>query len=78
MYIQETQLNNYASNQSNSLLKTISFTYTGSKDINGNKQGFGIQKWTDSSKYIGQFNENKAAGIGIFFHPDGAKHSRQI
>jgi hypothetical protein len=38
---------------------------------NGEKEGFGIQKWKDGAVYQGLFNNNRANGLGIFKHSDG-------
>ena len=41
------------------------------KDQQGNKNGFGIQRWKDGSKFSGIFVNNQACGWGIFIHEDG-------
>lgn len=33
--------------------------------------GFGIQIWQDSAKYVGMYNNDMANGFGIFYHVDG-------
>ena len=45
--------------------------YIGTKNSKGNKQGFGIQKMRDGSKFRGIFNDDKANGWGIYEHKDG-------
>lgn len=61
---------NYATQRSGAF-QTASFDYTGGKDERGLKHGFGIQKWRDGTKYVGEFVHNKAVGYGKFYHPDG-------
>ena len=58
------------------------FKYTGEKSNKNFKEGFGICKWNNDTKYIGNFNKNKAEGYGIYiegknkykgeFHNDSA------
>ena len=45
--------------------------YIGGKDAKGNKQGFGIQKMRDGSRFRGMFSNDKANGWGIYEHKDG-------
>ena len=45
--------------------KNKKFIYIGEK-IGEKKTGFGLQKWDDGSKFIGNFSENKANGFCIF------------
>ncbi len=35
------------------------------------REGFGIQIWTDSSNYVGQWKNNQANGQGTLYHADG-------
>ena len=58
--------------------QSITFDYMGGKDENGLKEGFGVQKWKDGSKYSGMFKQNKASGLGIFIHPDGDKYQGEF
>ena len=46
------------------------FKYLGGTK-NGKKEGFGIQKWVDSSKYVGSFKDDLADGCGKFRYKDG-------
>ena len=39
--------------------------------MDGKKNGFGIQKWKDGSKYKGNYVKDQAKGWGIFYHADG-------
>ena len=65
----------YGSNYKDPLKKSgfddKNFSYNGELDENGNKQGFGLQKWKDGALYKGYFYENKANFLGIFNHSDG-------
>ena len=45
--------------------------YIGTRDSKGNKQGFGIHKMRDGSKFRGIFINNKVNGWGIYEHKDG-------
>ena len=45
--------------------------YIGARDSKGNKQGFGIQKMADGSKFVGVFTNDKVNGWGIYHHKDG-------
>ena len=51
-----------------------SFSFIGIKDKSGKKNGFGIQKFTNSSIYKGNFIEDKPEGWGILYHSDGDMH----
>jgi len=44
--------------------------YTGEM-LNGLKHGKGIQSWSDSAKYDGDWKFGKACGYGKFYHVDG-------
>lgn len=35
------------------------------------RQGFGIQKWSDGAVYMGEWVDNKAEGKGVFWHAEG-------
>jgi len=35
------------------------------------RQGFGVQIWSDGSKYEGWWQDNKANGLGRLIHADG-------
>jgi len=50
-----------------------SFRYIGGVK-NEKKNGFGVKKWMDNSKYIGIFNEDFVEGIGKFRYADGRSH----
>ena len=42
--------------------------------INGQpqeRQGFGIQRWSDGAVYLGEWVDNKAEGKGVFWHAEG-------
>ena len=39
------------------------------------KQGFGVKKWSNNSKYVGIFKEDFVEGIGKFRNTDGICHS---
>ena len=45
--------------------------YIGARDSKGNKQGFGIQKMRDGSRFCGIFTDDKVNGWGIYEHKDG-------
>ena len=45
--------------------------YIGNKDSLGKKNGFGIQKWEDGSKFSCIFDHEKVNGWGIFIHNNG-------
>lgn len=45
--------------------------YKGGKNFQDMKEGFGIVKWEDNSKYIGYFKRDKANGYGKLRHSDG-------
>ena len=48
-----------------------SCTFLGTKDELGRKNGFGIQKWDDNSKFSCIFETDQVKGWGIFIHGDG-------
>ena len=50
---------------------TIKIEYIGKRDSHGLKQGFGIQKMRDGSKFKGIFTDDKVSGWGIYEHRDG-------
>jgi len=35
------------------------------------REGFGIQVWTDGARYQGHWKANKAHGSGTFWHAEG-------
>ena len=45
--------------------------FIGSHDSRGHKQGFGIQKMKDGSRFRGIFTNDKVNGWGIYEHKDG-------
>ena len=51
--------------------QTQGFSFIGNRDMDGKKNGFGIQKWKDGSKYKGNYVRDQAKGWGIFYHADG-------
>lgn len=57
--------NNSEKKQSMKILKRKPNNYIGS-EINGKKEGFGIQIWDSESKYVGYHKNNKVHGIGRF------------
>lgn len=54
-----------------------SFEYYGEYD-NGQKVGFGIQKWKDGSMYYGYFDKNLLNNIGYFRHSDGDEYKGEF
>lgn len=69
--------NNYKKKSTNLLSSKNTMTvkrsrYMGQRNsINNNKEGFGILKWEDKTKYIGFFKNDKAHGLGKLRHIDG-------
>lgn len=60
---------NFSSNQN--------FEYKGGR-LNGEKDGFGVQKWKDGAVYLGLFKSNRANGLGIFKHSDGDEYKGEF
>ena len=50
----------------NTLKKNNNYTYMGINSIDSTKEGFGIQKWEDGSKFVGYFKNDKSNGYGKF------------
>ena len=48
------------------MISGTNYEYYGEIDNQGEKEGFGIQKWKDESIFKGVFIKNKAKGWGIF------------
>lgn len=48
----------------------VSKIYSGDM-LNGKKDGFGILRWLDGSKYVGMFFDNQASGLGKQIHQNG-------
>jgi hypothetical protein len=59
------------------LMSNTNFEYVGGKN-NGEKEGFGVQKWKDGAIYKGKFNKNRANGLGIFKHSDGDEYKGEF
>ena len=51
--------------------------YIGAKDSRGLKQGFGIQKMRDGSRFRGIFTNDRVTGWGIYEHRDGDVYQGQ-
>lgn len=56
--------------QVSSISKKNVFKYIGGVK-EGKKEGFGIQKWNDSSKYVGTFKDDLVEGCGKFRNKEG-------
>ena len=65
-------LNNYSPSKLNKMAdkkKDRNFTFICDDDYsssNNIRDGFGIQKWSDGSKFVGYFKDSKSNGIGLF------------
>lgn len=71
--------NKNLSSQNNNYFKTANFQTPHSRYIGGRgesnvKEGFGVQIWSNGTKYTGYFHNNKANGLGIFLHSEGSKY----
>ena len=62
--------NNRKGIQVSSYSKKNVFKYIGGIKY-GKKEGFGIQKWNDNSKYVGTFNSDLVDGCGKFRNKEG-------
>ena len=66
-------LNNYSPSKLNKMAdkkKDRNFTFICDDDYsssNNIRDGFGIQKWSDGSKFVGYFKDSKSNGIGLFY-----------
>ena len=58
-------------------MSNSNFEYVGGKK-NGEKEGFGVQKWKDGAIYSGKFSNNRANGLGIFKHSDGDEYKGEF
>lgn len=39
--------------------------------MKGKKHGFGIYRWSDGSKFAGDWVDNKITGLGVYIWLDG-------
>ena len=63
--------NKNCNNEENNKKLENDYDFIGIRDSQGKKNGFGIQKWNDGSKFTGIFVNDQAMGWGIFIHDDG-------
>lgn len=50
--------------------------YTG-KWVDGEKEGYGVEKFPNGASYTGEFKNNLRNGSGVYIYPDGGKHEGQ-
>ena len=64
-------LSHYTNDNNPTEVGTEKIEYIGVKDSRGLKQGFGIQKMQNGSRFRGIFTNDRVTGWGIYEHRDG-------